>query len=73
MESESNIILTIANATIFVIATSCVIALAVGAFMNARREAKGLPKKNRKSMIIFLCAVFGVCWLIFTTINPVGR
>jgi hypothetical protein len=41
--------------------------------MNARRETKGLPKKNRKSMIIFLCAVFGVCWLIFTTINPVGR
>lgn len=51
----------------------CVIYLIVGAFLNARRETKGLPKKKRTSMIIFVLAIMAICYAVFFAVNPIPK
>ena len=62
--------LIISNTVIMVIMWVCVIYLLGGAFMNARRELKGQPKKKRTSMIIWTCAIMIICYMIFYATNP---
>ena len=64
------IIRMIANGIIFIIMVWCILYLIIGAFLNARREAKGEPKKKRTSMIIWTCAIMVVCYMIFYALNP---
>lgn len=66
----ASIPLMIGNVVIMVIMSVCVIYLLGGAFINARRELKGQPKKKRTSMIIFVLAIMVICYIVFYTINP---
>lgn len=67
---NGDVIKMIANAIIAIIMLWCILYLIIGAFLNARREAKGEPKKKRTSMIIWTCAIMVVCYMIFYALNP---
>lgn len=67
---NGDVIKMIANAIIAIIMAWCVLYLIIGAFLNARREAKGEPKKKRTSMIIWTCAIMVICYMIFYALNP---
>lgn len=56
--------ITLINAGVFLVAIIAIGDLIIGAFLNARREAKGKPKKNRKSMIIFDIAMVALCLVV---------
>lgn len=56
--------ITLINAGVFLVAIIAIGDLIIGAFLNARREAKGQPKKNRKSMIIFDIAMVALCLVV---------
>lgn len=67
---NGDVIKMIANAIIAIIMAWCILYLIIGAFLNARREAKGEPKKKRTSMIIWTCAIMVICYMIFYALNP---
>ena len=67
---NGDVIKMIANALIAIIMAWCILYLIIGAFLNARREAKGEPKKKRTSMIIWTCAIMIICYMIFYALNP---
>ena len=56
--------ITLINAGVFLVAIITIGDLIIGAFLNARRETKGKPKKNRKSMIIFDIAMVALCLIV---------
>lgn len=56
--------ITLINAGVFLVAIIAIGDLIIGAFLNARRETKGKPKKNRKSMIIFDIAMVALCLVV---------
>lgn len=56
--------ITLINAGVFLVAIIAIGNLIIGAFLNARRETKGKPKKNRKSMIIFDIAMVALCLVV---------
>ena len=66
---DTQVAKTILNSIIFVVMCACVVYLIRGAFLNARRETKGLPKKKRTSMIIFVLAIMALCYFMFYTAN----
>lgn len=61
--------LTLVNTAIFLVSLVAVGDLIIGAFLNARRETKGQPKKKRTSMIIFDIVMIALCLFVFQTIN----
>jgi len=67
---NGDVIKMIANAIIAIVMAWCILYLIIGAFLNARREAKGEPKKKRTSMIIWTCAIMVICYMIFYALNP---
>ena len=70
---NGDVIRTIVNSIIFVIMVWGTLYLIIGAFLNARREAKGEPKKKRTSMIIWTCAIMIVCYMVFYALNPMPQ
>lgn len=60
----------IGNSIIFIIMIMCAVYLLVGAFLNARRELKGKPKKKRTSMVIFVVAIMIICYAVWYVLNP---
>ena len=70
---NGDVIKMIANAIIAIIMAWCILYLIIGAFLNARREARGEPKKKRTSMIIWTCAIMVVCYMIFYALNPIPQ
>lgn len=67
---DGNIGVLIVNTITFVVMVWSIIYLIVGAYLNARREAKGKPKKKRTSMIIFALAMMAIAYVVFYTVNP---
>jgi hypothetical protein len=70
---NGDVIKTIVNSIIFVIMVCGTLYLIIGAFLNARREAKGEPKKKRTSMVIWTCAIMVICYMVFYALNPIPQ